>query len=102
MLIPHVGKPSLYPKKKFTIIRLKLSLVEITGKFIDTVQGAGPKPSANLDYSVPIRNCSAGWDCHPIQMKHWYGMHQPSLLKVMRKPCIVNRKYRKAEVKGLG
>ena len=55
MLLPHVGMPSLYPRKKFA--DHKIELVEGTNhwyEFIEAVRGTGPKPSANFEYAGPL------------------------------------------------
>jgi hypothetical protein len=106
MLIPHVGKPSLYPKKKFADHKIEV----VNGgnhwhEFIDAVRGAGPKPSANFEYAGPLsetvllggiatrfKNETLVWDAPSLSFK---GNKEATAL--------VNRKYRKGwEVKGLG
>lgn len=106
MLIPHVGKPSLYPKKKFADHKIEV----VPGgnhwhEFIDAVRGAGPKPSANFEYAGPLsetvllggiatrfKNETLVWDAPSLSFK---GNKEATAL--------VNRKYRKGwEVKGLG
>ena len=88
MLIPHVGKPSLYPKKKFVDHKIEV----VPGgnhwhEFIDAVRGAGPKPSANFEYAGPYPKPFCLEALPPVsKTKPWYGMHHHSLLKVIRKP----------------
>ena len=106
MLIPHVGMPSLYPKKKFA--DHKMQVVEGGNhwhEFIDAVRGTGPKPSANFDYSGPLsetillggiatrfKNETLKWDAPTLSFKD----HPEA-------SALVSRKYREGwEVKGLG
>jgi hypothetical protein len=55
MLLPHVGMPSLFPKKDFSEFKIK----EVDGsnhwhEFVDAILGEGPMPSANFSYSGPL------------------------------------------------
>lgn len=106
MLLPHVGMPSLYPRKKFA--DHKIELVEGTNhwyEFIEAVRGTGPKPSANFEYAGPLsetillggiatrfKDETLIWDAPSLSFK---GNSKATSL--------ISREYRKGwEIKGLG
>ena len=88
MLIPHVGKPSLYPKRNLWIIKLKLYREETIGTNL-LMQFGGQdqnhRPISNTQAPYPKPFCLEALP--PVsKTKPWYGMHHHSLLKVIRKP----------------
>ena len=106
MLIPHVGKPTLYPKKKFADHKIEV----VPGgnhwhEFIDAVRGQDLNHRLILNTLVPYPKLFCWVGLPPAsRMKHWYGMHQHSLLKVMKKPLhwLTVNTEKGWEVKGLG
>lgn len=105
MMLPHVGMPLLFPKKKFENVNYQV----IAGgnhwhEFIDAIRG-GPSPSANFDYSGPLTetvllggiatrfpNQILKWDKKSLSFE---GNEQATAL--------IRKKYRKGwEMEGLG
>lgn len=106
MLLPHVGMPSLYPKKKFPGTPFKIvEGVNHWHQFIDAIRDSGKKPSAHFDYAGPLTesvllggiatrfpNQTLTWDAEKLSFK---GNEKATEL--------ISRKYREGwEMDGLG
>ena len=88
MLIPHVGKPSLYPKKKFADHKIEMVQEEIIGTNLSmrfVAPGQNHRLISNTQVPCPRLCCWVGLQ-HASRMKLFYGMLLLSHSKVMKKP----------------